>query len=124
MRSSPGFWRRSALWSNLMWKCSVVRRRDRRGRGRESTSHMIISIGKTMFDRNIRPGSRAGFGQGSYLVALALWFLLAAAACVPGKGLAAAAVDADTAQRLQAIIDHSRDDGLPGGIIVRMESLR
>jgi D-alanyl-D-alanine carboxypeptidase len=58
------------------------------------------------------------------LVALALWSLLVAAACVPAKGLAAAEVDANTAQRLQAIIDHSRDDGLPGGIIVRIESLK
>ena len=77
-----------------------------------------------MFDRKVRLGSPADFGHGSYLVALAMLSLFVAVTCVPAKGLAAAAVDADTAQRLQAIIDHSRDDGLPGGIIVRMESLK
>jgi D-alanyl-D-alanine carboxypeptidase len=41
-----------------------------------------------------------------------------------GSTLAAAPVDDATAQKLQAIIDHARDDGLPGGIIVRIESFR
>jgi len=34
------------------------------------------------------------------------------------------AVDAQTAQGLQKLVDQGRDDGLPGGIIVRIESLR
>jgi D-alanyl-D-alanine carboxypeptidase len=35
-----------------------------------------------------------------------------------------AAVDAKAAQNLQALVDEGRNDGLPGGIIVRIESLR
>lgn len=59
----------------------------------------------------------------------AVWLLLACVGCVTSMANAAAAaaaaeVDKATAQRLQAIIDRARDDGLPGGLIVRIESLR
>jgi len=52
--------------------------------------------------------------------------LLVFSVWMPAIGVAAktsTAVDPAGAQRLQAIIDHARDDGLPGGIIVRIESL-
>src|SRR5262249_11482374 len=54
-----------------------------------------------------------------------IFFACTAIACA-GDAIEKAqpAVDAQTAQGLHTLVDQGRDDGLPGGIIVRIESLR
>src|SRR5215468_10062414 len=68
-----------------------------------------------------KPGKRSGATW------LAGWLWLACTAIAFAKNATEAArtaVDTQTAQSLQTLVDQGRDDGLPGGIIVRIESLR
>jgi D-alanyl-D-alanine carboxypeptidase len=69
----------------------------------------------------------SGITQRSGAAWLAGWIWLActAIACAQNATVGGgAAVDAKAAQSLQALVDEGRNDGLPGGIIVRIESLQ
>lgn len=62
----------------------------------------------------------------SFWAALAAGLIFIACAAFARDAIAAGPsdVDAKTAQNLQLLLDQGRDDGLPGGIILRIESLR